>query len=74
MIAFPDCLQYNETEHIKPQTQGGIIMALAVDIGNTNIVLGCFHGEKIDFIARLATERGRTAEQYAAEIKSIIQL
>ena len=49
-------------------------MALAVDIGNTNIVLGCFHGEKIDFIARIATERGRTAEQYAAEIKSIIQL
>ncbi len=49
-------------------------MALAVDIGNTNIVLGCFHGERIDFIARIATERGRTAEQYAAEIKSIIQL
>lgn len=49
-------------------------MALAIDIGNTNIVLGCFHGEKIDFIARIATERGRTVDQYAAEIKSIIQL
>lgn len=49
-------------------------MALAVDIGNTNIVLGCFHGEEIEFIARIATERGRTAEQYAAEIKGIIQL
>ncbi|MBP1582102.1 MAG: type III pantothenate kinase [Oscillospiraceae bacterium] len=49
-------------------------MALAIDIGNTNIVLGCFHGEEIEFIARIATERNRTAEQYAAEIKSIIQL
>ncbi|MBQ8599728.1 MAG: type III pantothenate kinase [Oscillospiraceae bacterium] len=49
-------------------------MALAVDIGNTNIVLGCFHGDTIHFIARIATERNRTAEQYAAEIKSIIQL
>ena len=49
-------------------------MALAIDIGNTNIVLGCFHGETIHFIARIATERNRTAEQYAAEIKSIIQL
>lgn len=49
-------------------------MPLAIDIGNTNIVLGCFHEEKIEFIARIATERGRTAEQYAAEIKGIIQL
>ena len=49
-------------------------MALAVDIGNTNIVLGCFHGDTIHFVARIATERNRTAEQYAAEIKSIIQL
>lgn len=49
-------------------------MALAVDIGNTNIVLGCFHGEDFHFIARIATEQNRTAEQYAAEIKNIIQL
>ncbi len=49
-------------------------MALAVDIGNTNIVLGCFHDDNIEFIARIATERTRTAEQYAAEIKGIIQL
>ncbi len=49
-------------------------MPLAVDIGNTNIVLGCFHEQEIEFIARIATERGRTAEQYAAEIKGIIQL
>ena len=49
-------------------------MALAIDIGNTNIVLGCFHGDDIEFIARIATERNRTTEQYAAEIKGIIQL
>ena len=48
-------------------------MPLAVDIGNTNIVLGCFHEQEIEFIARIATERGRTAEQYAAEIKGDIQ-
>lgn len=49
-------------------------MALAIDIGNSNIVLGCFHDDTIHFIARIATERNRTAEQYAAEMKSIIQL
>ncbi len=49
-------------------------MALAVDIGNTNIVLGCFHGDKIEFVARIATELNKTEEQYAAEVKSIIQL
>ena len=35
-------------------------MILAIDIGNTNIVLGCIENEKIYFIERLSTERKHT--------------
>lgn len=49
-------------------------MPLAIDIGNTNIVLGCFHGSEIEFVARIATELNKTEEQYAAELKSVIEL
>ena len=49
-------------------------MILAIDIGNTNIVMGCVDPEKIYFIARLATNHLKTEEQYAIELKSILEL
>lgn len=49
-------------------------MVLAIDIGNTNIVMGCVDQENIYFIARLATNHLKTQEQYAVEIKSILEL
>jgi type III pantothenate kinase len=49
-------------------------MILAIDIGNTNIVMGCVDPEKIYFIARLATNHLKTEEQYAVELKSILEL
>lgn len=49
-------------------------MLLAIDIGNTNIVLGGIEDDKIVFEARIATERVRTSDQYAAEIKNMIGL
>ncbi|MBQ6420740.1 MAG: type III pantothenate kinase [Clostridia bacterium] len=49
-------------------------MLLTVDIGNTNITLGLFDNEKLTFLARLATDTRRTAEQYAAEISQIAAL
>lgn len=49
-------------------------MLLAIDIGNTNIVLGGIEDDKIVFEARIATERVRTSDQYAAEIKNMIAL
>mgnify|MGYP003294076650 CR=1 FL=1 len=43
-------------------------MLLAIDIGNTNLTIGLFESEKLIFLARLSTDKNRTAEQYAVEI------
>lgn len=49
-------------------------MILAVDIGNTNIVLGCIEDGKILFEARTATDRLKTSDQYCVELKSLLAL
>lgn len=49
-------------------------MILAVDIGNSNIVLGCFEGEKIHFIERLSTNQDSTSLEYTVLIKNILEL
>lgn len=49
-------------------------MLLAVDIGNTNITLGAFEETSLKFTARLATDTRKTADQYAVEIKSLLEL
>ncbi len=49
-------------------------MILAVDIGNSNIVLGCFENEKILFIERLSTNQSSTALEYTVLIKNILEL
>lgn len=49
-------------------------MLLAIDIGNTNITLGAFCDSALSFTARLATDTRKTADQYAVEIKSILEL
>ena len=38
-------------------------MLLAIDVGNTNIVLGIFEGSNLVASWRLATDRGRTADE-----------
>ena len=48
-------------------------MLLAIDIGNTNIVLGCIQDDEILFKARIATDRTRTSDQYGVEIKNMIE-
>ena len=48
-------------------------MLLAIDIGNTNIVIGCMKDDEIVFKARIATERQRTSDQYGVEIKNMIE-
>lgn len=40
-------------------------MVLAVDIGNTNIVMGCFESDRILFVERLSTNQQSTALEYA---------
>lgn len=48
-------------------------MLLAIDIGNTNIVIGCIKDDKILFKARIATDKTRTSDQYGVEIKNMIE-
>ncbi len=49
-------------------------MILAVDAGNTHIVLGCLDGERIRFTARLSTDRKKTADEYALMFRSLFDL
>ena len=49
-------------------------MILAIDIGNTNIVLGCIEGERILREARMATDLIKTSDQYCAELKVMLDL
>ena len=49
-------------------------MILAVDIGNTNIVLGCIENNEILFEARMATDLIKTSDQYCAELKNMLEL
>ncbi len=48
-------------------------MLLAIDIGNTNIVIGCIREDEIVFKARIATDRIRTSDQYGVEIKNMLE-
>ena len=41
-------------------------MVLAIDIGNTNIVIGCFQEQTILFQERMATNPKATSLEYAA--------
>lgn len=49
-------------------------MIFAVDIGNTNIVLGGLENDKIVFEARMATDLVKTSDQYCAELKNMLAL
>lgn len=49
-------------------------MLSVFDIGNSNINIGLFEDEKLVFTTKLATDRVRTAEQYALEIHSLFAI
>lgn len=48
-------------------------MLLAIDIGNTNLVIGCFEDDELRFKARIATDKTRTSDQYGVEIKNMME-
>ena len=48
-------------------------MILAVDIGNTNVVLGCMEDGKILFLERMATDRRATDMEYLVRIRSVLK-
>lgn len=49
-------------------------MILAIDIGNTHIVLGGITEGNVDFIARISTDRIKTEDEYGVEIMNILKL
>ena len=49
-------------------------MVLAADIGNSNVVIGCFENNDIKFVERLSTNRNSTALEYAVLIKTVLEL
>ena len=44
-------------------------MILAIDIGNTNIVIGCIKDDKILFTERMSTDSNETVLEYAIGFK-----
>ena len=49
-------------------------MVFAIDIGNTNIVIGCFQDNKILFTERISTNQTGTTLEYAVSFKSILEI
>lgn len=49
-------------------------MILAIDIGNTNIVVGGIDSEETRFIERLSTNRTKTELEYAIDLKNVLDI
>lgn len=49
-------------------------MILAIDIGNTNIVIGCIDGEKVCFVERVSTNLAKTELEYVVEFRTLFEL
>ena len=49
-------------------------MILALDIGNTNIVIGCFDEDRIIFTERLTTKHEATVLEYSISFKNVLEL
>lgn len=49
-------------------------MILAVDIGNSNIVLGGMEGQAIVFEARIRTDATKTSDEYCVDLNNILDI
>jgi type III pantothenate kinase len=52
----------------------GMSCLLAVDVGNTNTVLGVFRGDELVAHWRFQTNAGRTSDEYAVLVHSLLEL
>lgn len=48
-------------------------MILALDVGNTHIVVGCMEGLSIRYLARIASDPARTEHEYAVLLKHVLE-
>ena len=49
-------------------------MILAIDVGNTNIVLGCIEDGNILNIVRIQTDPNMTVDEYVIKVKDILEI
>ncbi len=56
------------------KNERGVGMILVLDVGNTNIVLGCVENGEISHVARISTQEIRTENEYAVMISQILAL
>jgi len=49
-------------------------MLLVIDVGNTNIVLGIYDGERLEREWRIATDKGKTSDEYGVLINALFSL
>ena len=54
----------------RKNTKGTI---LAIDMGNTNIVIGCVDDDKVIFEERLSTDLSKTELEYAISFKNVLE-
>lgn len=48
-------------------------MILAIDIGNTNLVLGAFEEDILKFVARISSDTNKTEDELAVIIKAVLE-
>ncbi len=49
-------------------------MILAIDIGNTNVVIGGVNGSRIAMEARLRTDSTKTSDEYCIDLKNVLDV
>lgn len=49
-------------------------MILAIDIGNSNIMLGGFEGDKLKYVVSISTEANKTSDEYASKILGVMEV
>lgn len=49
-------------------------MILAIDIGNTNIEIGCMEKDRIAFVERLCTDSAKSELEYAISFKNVLEI
>lgn len=49
-------------------------MILAIDVGNTNIVIGCCEGDRVLFTERLSINRTATVLEYVISFKTVLDI
>lgn len=48
-------------------------MILAIDVGNSNIKIGCLRGGELSQVFRMATDHLKTEDEYAVDLKNIFE-